>query len=1378
MSLIITGIIDGPLTGGLPKAVELTVLADIPDLSIYGIGSANNGGASSGVDFTLVGSATAGQRIYIATESVQFTTFFGFAPTFVSLAAVNINGDDAIELFLNGAVVDTFGVVGVDGTGEPWEYLDGWAYRVDGTSASATFNPADWFFSGIDALDGQTSNDTAAIPFPVGSFTPDTGGALPLVTLEATDAAASEAGQDAATFRISRTGDTTDALVVSFTTGGTAAGNDFTPALTGTATIAAGQSFVDLTITPVDDAAVEGAETLTLTLTDAAAYDLGATVSATVTIADNDVAPTPQIVINEIDSDTPGSDNAEFIELFDGGVGNTSLDGLVLVLFNGATDLSYTALDLDGLRTDANGFFIVGNIGVPGADLLLGGNALQNGPDAVALYRGNATDFTSGGAPTTQNLVDAIVYGTDDPDDTGLLAALGQTTQFNESAGGDPTTQSLGRSPNGTGGFVTLTPTPNAANPDLPLPIAINEVRLNVSGTEFDFVELHTTVPASSLSGLSLVVLSGEFNPGQVDFAFDLGAGSFDANGFFLLGDDNLAAGLFDAGDIRTNFDFFGSPSSFLLVDGFTGTAGQDLDTDNNGVLDANFGTVIDGVSFIDGDAIADRNYAATVVGPDGSFTPGGAARATDGDGAFAQLPFANTGSDTPGATNEFVPPVAVTRIFTIQGERHVSTFTGQAVTTEGIVTAVDSNGFYLQDATGDGNVNTSDGIFVFTSSAPSVQVGQAVRVAGTVQEFVPGGASTGNLSSTQISGSPVVTVLSSGNALPAATVIGGLTGRQVPTQFIISPDEADQFGEINLNNPSTVNTFDPEQDSIDFFESLEGMRVSVAEVQVVGPTNGFGEIFGVAVQAAPSDLNANGGVTIGGDNILTADFNPERLQIQLDTGVLPGGTLPQADVGDTLTGVTGVVGYNFGEFEINLTAPVTLVEGNTVPEVTTLAGDGDTLTIAGYNVLNLDPNDAEAANNQPDADLASGRFALIAQQITVNLNLPDIIALQEVQDNNGGDFGGVVAADQTLQTLVDAIFAQSGVRYEFLDNPFVAAETNGGQPGGNIRTAFLYNPTRVDFVDGSLAPITDPVSQQTNANDPFFDSRQPLAGTFTFNGEEVTVVSVHNSSRGGSTPLSGAVQQPTLGSSETARNEQSAAINAFVDDRLAADPDANLVVLGDFNGFGFERWADLLDGTADGGERVLTNLTDLSTNPADDYSFIFNGNSQALDHVFVSQGLVAGTQADRVHVNADFAAGGGVRASDHDPEVVAIDLGGPLFVFGDAAENTLTGTSADEVLDGRGGRDTYTGGGGDDVFVLDATRSFDFVRDFGDGADVLDVTAWGVTSFDELAFRQRSASTVQVSDANGHRAVITGHDGLLAIADFTADQFAFADQI
>jgi predicted extracellular nuclease len=181
--LVISGVVDGPLTGGTPKAIELYVIVDIADLTIYGVGGANNGGGTDGQEFTFPpGGASAGSFIYIASESTQFQNFFGFLPDHTSNAA-SINGDDAIELFKNGSVIDVFGDINVDGSGEPWEYLDGWAYRTNGTGPDgSTFALGNWTFSGTNALDGETSNATATTPFPLGTYAPSTADVPPAVS--------------------------------------------------------------------------------------------------------------------------------------------------------------------------------------------------------------------------------------------------------------------------------------------------------------------------------------------------------------------------------------------------------------------------------------------------------------------------------------------------------------------------------------------------------------------------------------------------------------------------------------------------------------------------------------------------------------------------------------------------------------------------------------------------------------------------------------------------------------------------------------------------------------------------------------------------------------------------------------------------------------------------------------------------------------------------------------------------------------------------------------------------------------------------------------------------------------------------------------------
>lgn len=174
-TLIITGVIDGDNTGGLPKAVELYATGDIADLSDFGLGCANNGGGSDGEEFTFSGSASEGQFIYVTSDSAGFMSFFGFAPDFTSggpSGAASVNGDDAIELFKNGSVIDVFGDINVDGTGQPWEYMDGWAYRKSVTGPDGnSFVLANWNFSGVNALDGETTNGAASIPFPTASYT-------------------------------------------------------------------------------------------------------------------------------------------------------------------------------------------------------------------------------------------------------------------------------------------------------------------------------------------------------------------------------------------------------------------------------------------------------------------------------------------------------------------------------------------------------------------------------------------------------------------------------------------------------------------------------------------------------------------------------------------------------------------------------------------------------------------------------------------------------------------------------------------------------------------------------------------------------------------------------------------------------------------------------------------------------------------------------------------------------------------------------------------------------------------------------------------------------------------------------------------------------
>ncbi len=164
--LIISGVYDGPLSGGTPKGVELYVKADIADLSAYGLGSANNGGGTDGQEYTFPSDAvSAGTYIYVSSESTQFQNYFGFSTTYTN-GSMSINGDDALELFYNSSVIDTYGEIDVDGNGDPWEYLDGWAYRVNNTGPDASWVQNNWTYSGANAVDGCTTNNGCSSTMP------------------------------------------------------------------------------------------------------------------------------------------------------------------------------------------------------------------------------------------------------------------------------------------------------------------------------------------------------------------------------------------------------------------------------------------------------------------------------------------------------------------------------------------------------------------------------------------------------------------------------------------------------------------------------------------------------------------------------------------------------------------------------------------------------------------------------------------------------------------------------------------------------------------------------------------------------------------------------------------------------------------------------------------------------------------------------------------------------------------------------------------------------------------------------------------------------------------------------------------------------------
>ncbi|MFD7275908.1 endonuclease/exonuclease/phosphatase family protein [Streptomyces sp. NPDC059862] len=569
-------------------------------------------------------------------------------------------------------------------------------------------------------------------------------------------------------------------------------------------------------------------------------------------------------------------------------------------------------------------------------------------------------------------------------------------------------------------------------------------------------------------------------------------------------------------------------------------------------------------------------------------------------------------------------------RIRDIQGSTRISPYAGQQVTdVAGTVTGVrtygSSRGFWIQDPTPDDDAATSEGIFVFTSSTPKVAVGDSVTVSGTVSEYVPGGTSSGNQSLTEIT-RPTVTVVSGGNAVPAPTVVDA---RSVPARYAPAGDTA-------ANGSINGLTLRPAQYALDFYESLEGMNVQVADTRVVGATDPYTELW---VTVKPRENASRHGGTVYGSY---TSQNTGRLQIQ---SLGKAADFPDANVGDTLAGTTtGPLDYNqFGGYTLVANEIGELKRGGLERETTRKQRRGE-LAVATYNVENLDPTDAT--------------FEEHAAAIVNNLQSPDIVSLEEIQDNNGAQNDGTVAADRTMTKLVDAIVAAGGPAYEWRSvDPVDLAD--GGEPGGNIRQVFLFNPERVSFTDRAggdattavgvtkvrgKAQLTASPGRIDPANSAWANSRKPLVGEFVFRGETVFVIANHFNSKGGDQGLTAQYQPPTR-SSETQRHLQATAVNAFVKEILDTQKNADVVTLGDINDFEFSGTTEILEGDGELWSAVK------SLPRSERYSYVYQGNSQVLDQILISPSIRRDCdfEYDSVHINAEFHD----QISDHDPQVL-----------------------------------------------------------------------------------------------------------------------------
>ena len=435
--LVITGIIDAPRTGGLPKAIEIYVINSVADLSIYKVQSYGNGGTTPSAPLALTGSATAGQYLYVASESPEFTAYFGFAPT-VTGSVLNVNGDDVVALTKNDTVVDVFGTIGVrpvvDAT---FNYQDTWFYRKSNTVPSPTFNLADWTFptgqsDALDSLGATGANPVVGndLRMPIGTFTSGSGGTPPtvtgispasglagtIVTITGTDFTGATAvrfnGVAATSFTVDSATSITATVPTSATTGpiyvtttggtGSSSGNFTVPvlsiAVSGGNSINEGDNTQKATVTatpaPTSD--------LTITLTSSSVADLtvdggsGAGASSTATIFANTTeasfflnAPAD----NTIDNNASVNLTATAVSGYGSG---TAIVTVRNVDFNPPTIVVNKAYN-SGLANGADDvveLLVIGN-GTPGSTLNLQGMILKDYSDSGASDQGGAYIFSN-----------------------------------------------------------------------------------------------------------------------------------------------------------------------------------------------------------------------------------------------------------------------------------------------------------------------------------------------------------------------------------------------------------------------------------------------------------------------------------------------------------------------------------------------------------------------------------------------------------------------------------------------------------------------------------------------------------------------------------------------------------------------------------------------------------------------------------------------------------------------------------------------------------------------------------------------------------------------------------------------------------------------
>ncbi|KAI1766853.1 DNase I-like protein [Hypoxylon sp. FL1150] len=572
-----------------------------------------------------------------------------------------------------------------------------------------------------------------------------------------------------------------------------------------------------------------------------------------------------------------------------------------------------------------------------------------------------------------------------------------------------------------------------------------------------------------------------------------------------------------------------------------------------------------------------------------------------------------------------------------INGDHYLSPYNGQSVSNvTGVVTAKGPDGIWIRSVTPGRDTRVSNSLYVYGSALvgnASIAVGDVLVLGGKISEYR---SSRDYIYMTELV-SPVITAILDSGVDVEPLVIGKDT-LSPPTSQYSGLDGGDVFAVPN--NRSLISAanpqLQPERYGLDFWESLMGELVTIENPRAIGRPNQYGDTWVVGDWATTGD-NARSGLTVS-----AGDANPE--------GILIGSPLngssanpTNTKLGDRLGAITGVVFQAFGFYRVlPLTSLAVAVAG-------TCAG----VTVGAYNVENLHAGDA-------------AHVRAVARHVVEYMRSPDLLAVQEIQDDSGAADDGTVGSDATLAALADAIAARGGAAYNHTYVSPVDGES-GGAPGGNIRVAYLYraevlrlrnaNPgdaaTANEVLPGPELKVNPGYVDPENAA--WTDSRKPLAAAWELadgsGGKTLFTVNVHWGSKGGSSSLHGDARPPVNGGVGD-RQAQAEVTASFTASILAQDPSAYVVTVGDFNEFAFAR--PLANFAALSGLRDLDAAAEIPT--AERYTYLYDMNSQQLDHVFVSPALAAANVGfEHLHVNTWVAYDD--ATSDHDPSVAKFDI-------------------------------------------------------------------------------------------------------------------------